>query len=109
MIRWLARSARVSGDRLLTPHADSCLPGVTRRVVLEIARSCGIPASERNVSLSELYTAEEVFVTGTMGELTPVLEIDGRRIASGSAGKLTRRLSELYQKKAAQEGEPLPF
>ncbi len=96
-------------DRLLTPHADSCLPGITRRVVLEIARRAGIEAIERNVSLSELYVAGEVFTTGTMGELTPVLKIDGRRIGAGNAGPLTRKLAELYQIKAALEGEPLPF
>ena len=78
-------------------------------MVLEIARAEGIPATERNISLAELYTADEVFTTGTMGELTPVLEIDGRRIGAGVAGTLTRKLSELYQNKAAQEGEPLPF
>ncbi len=99
----------IRGDRLLTPRADSCLPGVTRRTMLEIARGEGLPAIERNVSLSELYVADEVFTTGTMGELTPVLEIDGRRIGTGSAGPLTHRLAGLYQKKAAQEGEPLPF
>ncbi len=95
--------------RLFTPRADSCLPGVTRRVVLEIAAADGIPAHERNVSLSELYVADEVFTTGTMGELTPVLEIDGRRIGSGGAGAMTGRLRDLYRKKAANEGEALPF
>ncbi len=99
----------VKDGQLLTPRADSCLPGVTRRVVLEIARQEGIPTVERNVSLSELYTADEVFTTGTMGELTPTLWIDGRRIGTGSAGSITRKLSDLYQRKAAREGEPLPF
>ncbi len=99
----------VRDGRLLTPHADSCLPGITRRVVLEIARDEGIPTLERNVSLSELYVADEVFTTGTMGELTPTLWIDGRQIGTGSRGPVTRRLTELYQRKAAREGEPLPF
>ncbi len=99
----------VKEGRLLTPRADSCLPGVTRRVILEIAHRAGISATERNVSLSELYVADEVFTSGTMGELTPVLNVDGRRIGSGNAGPLTRRLTELYQEKATQEGEPLPF
>ncbi len=97
------------GGRLLTPRADSCLPGVTRRVVLEIARDRGIPTTQRNVSLSELYVADEVFTTGTMGELTPVLEIDGRRIGSGNAGPMTGKLSELFHERVAREGEPLPF
>ncbi|MCP3956306.1 MAG: aminotransferase IV [bacterium] len=99
----------VRHDALLTPHADSCLPGVTRRVVLGLARAAGIEAVERNVSLSELYTADEVFTTGTMGELSPVLEIDGRRIGSGAVGELTSKLRRLYREKALAEGEPLPF
>ena len=99
----------VKTGELLTPRADSCLPGVTRRVVIEIARGEGMPLTERNVSLTELYTADEVFTTGTMGELTPVLEIDGRRIAAGKAGPTTSKLAELYQRKAAREGERLPF
>lgn len=94
---------------LLTSHADSCLPGVTRAVVMEIARGDGIEVVERNISLTEVYTADEVFTTGTMGELSPVLEVDGRRVGEGEAGAMTRRLQELYLKKTAAEGEPLPF
>ncbi len=94
---------------LSTPHPDACLPGVTRRVVLELARSNGIDTEERNVSLVELYTADEVFTTGTMGELSPVLEIDGRRIGDGAVGGLTARLQALYAEKASKEGVPLSF
>ena len=94
---------------LRTPHADSCLPGVTRGVVLELARADGIPVVERNLSLSELYTADEAFTTGTMGELAPVLEVDGRRVGDGSRGPLTRRLQTLYAARTASAGVPLPF
>jgi branched-chain amino acid aminotransferase len=94
---------------LVTPRPDSCLPGITRSVVLAIARDEGVPARERNVSLSEIYTADEVFTTGTMGELAPVLEVDGRTIGGGAVGPMTRRLRDLYRRKAASEGEPLPF
>jgi branched-chain amino acid aminotransferase group I len=94
---------------LVTPHADSCLPGVTRGVVMAMARADGIAVEERNVSLSEIYTADEVFTTGTMGELAPVLEVDGRRVGGGAVGAVTRRLQELYRGKTASEGEPLPF
>jgi branched-chain amino acid aminotransferase len=73
---------------LYTPHADACLNGITRGLVLEIARKKGIPAIERNLSLSEFYNADEVFATGTMGELTPVTEIDGRTIENRSGEKL---------------------
>ena len=65
---------------IYTPHADSCLPGITRGLILEIAQSKNISALEKNISLIEFYNADEVFATGTMGELTPVREIDGRKI-----------------------------
>jgi len=97
----------VRAGRLLTSQPDSCLPGITRGVVLEIARQHGIPAIERNVSLTEVYTADEVFTTGTMGELSAVLEVDGRRIGSGLVGEMTRRLQGLYRDKTASESQPL--
>ncbi|MDY7092460.1 MAG: aminotransferase class IV [Acidobacteriota bacterium] len=93
-------------DELHTPAAESCLPGITRRVVLELARADGIPTFERHITPSELYTADEVFTTGTMGELSPVLEIDDREIGDGSPGSITRRLQELFQRRVASEGEP---
>ncbi len=92
---------------LLTPHADSCLPGITRGLVLEIAAGAGIPAAEKNLSLTEVYTADEMFTTGTMGELSPVLAVDGRPIGSG-VGPLTRRLQALYAERTAREGVPVP-
>ena len=66
----------VKGGHVLTPHADSCLPGLTRQMILRICADQNIRATERNLSLTELYTADEVFTSGTMGELTPVLEAD---------------------------------
>ncbi len=92
-----------------TPHADSCLPGLTRQMILDICADEGIPAQERNLSLSELYTADEVFTSGTMGELTPVLEADGRVIADGKSGPMTRRLQKLHRSLARDNGTPLPF
>ncbi len=92
-----------------TPHADSCLPGLTRQMILDICADEGIPAQERNLSLSELYTADEVFTSGTMGELTPVLEADGRIIADGKSGPMTRRLQTLHRILARDNGTPLPF
>lgn len=94
---------------LHTPHADSCLPGITRGVVMQIAHAHGIPLRERNITLAEIYSADELFTTGTMGELTPVLWIDGRTIGDGLPGPLTRRLQQLYGDLTANEGEPLPF
>ena len=97
----------VRADALLTPHADSCLPGITRASVIRMSRSNGFEVVERNLSTSELYTADEAFVTGTMGGLTPVLEVDGRQIGSGTKGPLTQRLQELFADWAFKHGEPV--
>ena len=82
---------------LLTPTADHCLPGTTRSTVIVLAKELGIPCEVRRVSLAEFHAAEEVFTTGTMGELTPVTEIDGRIIGSGSRGEVTKRLQDVYR------------
>ena len=94
---------------LLTPHADSCLPGITRAMVIELARADAAPLVERNISLSEVYSADEAFTTGTMGELAPVLEVDGRIIGDGEVGPITRRMQRLYRDRTEHDGEPLPF
>jgi len=99
----------VRNDLLLTPHADSCLPGLTRKMILKICEQQNIPAEERNLSLTEIYTADEVFTSGTMGELTPVLEADGRQVGDGRAGPLTARLQKLHREYAYRHGTPLPF
>jgi len=99
----------VRSGTVCTPHADACLPGLTRQMVLDICREHGIPAVERNLSLTELYTADEAFTSGTMGELTPVLEADGRTIGNGVPGELTRRLQTLHREVAWRDGEEIPF
>lgn len=99
----------VRQGRVQTPHADSCLPGLTRRMILDICAAQGILAEERNLSLAELYTADEVFTSGTMGELTPVLVADGRTIGDGSVGPMTQRLQSLHRDYAFDKGTPLPF
>ncbi|CAN5137028.1 D-amino acid aminotransferase [soil metagenome] len=99
----------VKGGRLVTPTADSCLPGITRRMVIESARGASIPLKERNVSLTEIYVADEVFTTGTMGELAPVAKVDGRPIGDAPPGPITRRLQELHARRVRERGEPLPF
>jgi branched-chain amino acid aminotransferase group I len=98
----------VKHQELLTPHADSCLPGITRRKVMSLARADGIPVAERNLSIAEVYSADEMFTSGTMGELAPVVEVDGRRIGTGQPGPVTRRLQRLYDERTAREGTPLP-
>ena len=99
----------VKNGAVLTPQADYCLPGITRAKVLEIARESGIEVLEKRISLTEVYTADEALVTGTMGELVCVREVDGRAIGNGQIGPITRRLQALYAEKANSEGDPLPF
>ncbi len=70
----------VKYGKVYTPHADACLPGITRGLVIEICQELNIPIEEKNISLTELYNADMIFSTGTMGELTPVVELDGRNI-----------------------------
>ena len=87
----------VKNGTLYTPFADACLHGITRGLVLESASKLGIKALEKNLSLVEFYNADEVFATGTMGELTPVVEIDGRKIQNQTGSKvLTRLTAELH-------------
>jgi branched-chain amino acid aminotransferase group I len=99
----------VKNGVVITPHADSCLPGLTRRMILDICHENDIPAVERNISLTEVYTANEVFTSGTMGELTPVLEADGRQIGAGAVGEMTKKLQSLHRDYAFEHGSPLPF
>jgi branched-chain amino acid aminotransferase group I len=99
----------VRKSTLLTPEATSCLPGITRATVLELARAHALPLEVRRISLSEVYAADELFTTGTMGELSPVLEVDGRRIGAGVVGPLTQELRGLYAARTASEGVQVPF
>lgn len=98
----------VNHGEVLTPTADSCLPGLTRQMILDICKEQGIPAAERRLSMTEVYTADEVFTSGTMGELTPILEADGRVIGDGKPGDMTKRLQSLHREFAFEHGTPLP-
>ena len=75
----------ISDGKVFTPPADACLHGITRGLVIDICRELSIPVQERNLSLTEFYNADVVFATGTMGEVTPVKEIDGRKIVNRSS------------------------
>ena len=87
----------VKNGTLLTPTADACLHGITRGLVLELAREHGIQVEERNISLTELYAADEAFGTGSMGELTPITEVDGRQLVNRSGSALTQELVKLFE------------
>ncbi|NNE16677.1 MAG: aminotransferase IV [Saprospiraceae bacterium] len=87
----------VKNGKLFTPHADACLPGITRGLVIELAGQEGIACIEKNISLTELYTADEVFSTGTMGELTPITSIDGRVIKNYKGSKINQQLNKAFE------------
>ena len=90
-----------------TSDTGSCPEGITRSAVLEICEQNGIPHVVKNLSLSEVYRADEMFCTGTMGELAPVVELDGRQIGCGTTGEMTQSLSELFRQRTQTEGYPV--
>jgi branched-chain amino acid aminotransferase len=94
----------VDRGRVLTPRVVACPEGITRAAVLEICRDHAIPCEERDLSLTEAYRADEMFCSGTMGELAAVTRVDGRVIGDGQPGAMTRRLSELFRNLTAREG-----
>ena len=83
-----------------TSTGDYCLGGITRANVLRICAQAGIPARERNFSLTDVYSADEAFVTGTFAGVVPVREIDGRTIGDGQRGPMVERLQQLYRELA---------
>ncbi len=94
----------VGRGRVQTPRAVACPEGITRAVVLELCAAHGIPHAEADLSLTDFYRADEMFCTGTMGELAAVTRLDGRPIGSGEAGPMTGRLSALFAQRTASEG-----
>ncbi len=85
----------IKNGRLYTP-GEGVLEGVTRETVLEIAQREGVPATTGRLSPYDLYNADEVFLSSTLGGLLPVVEVDGRRIAAGQIGSITKRFQEIY-------------
>jgi len=94
----------VQGGVVRTPTVAACPEGITRATVLDICRAEGVAHEVRDLSLAELYRADEAFCTGTMGELAGVTQVDGRRIGSGAIGPITQRLSALYGQRTASGG-----
>lgn len=97
----------VAGGAVATSLPVACPEGITRAAVLELCRAHGIPCAERDLSLTEVYRADEVFCTGTMGEIAPVTRVDGRPIGAGGVGPVARRLAALFRDLTAREGVPV--
>ena len=88
----------IRNGKLITPTpADNVLEGITAKSVVEIAKNeFGIECVERQIDRSELYIADEIFMTGTAAHLTPVVEVDRREVGDGKVGPITRQLSQLF-------------
>jgi branched-chain amino acid aminotransferase len=95
----------VSRGVVATSRVVACPEGITRTTVLEICRDAGIPHEERDLSLTEIYRGDEMFCTGTMGELAPVVKVDGRTIGTGTAGALTQQLMGRFRQRTDTEGD----
>lgn len=87
----------IKNDEVWTSTSKYCMNGITRAKVIEVCKTNDIPCYEKDFSLFDVYGADEAFVTGTFGGLTPATKIDGRQIGDGNYGKMTRKLSALYK------------
>jgi len=98
----------MKGGRLLTPpFAAGALQGITRGVVLDIAREMGVEVAEPNLTRYDLFNADECFITGTAAEVVPVVKIDGRPVANGRPGKMSKKFMAAYHQVANQTGEEI--
>ena len=87
-----------------TSRVVACPEGITRATIIEICAAEKIHCVETDLSLADVYGANEVFCTGTMGELAGVIKIDNCQIKSGKVGPITKRLSDLYAQRTTSEG-----
>src|SRR5205823_3995197 len=94
----------VAAGAVRTPTTRACPEGITRGVVLELCGRAGIPVEVTDVSPAELRRADEAFVTGTMGELAPVVAVDGSAVGDGRPGPVTARLTAAFAELTRTEG-----
>ena len=97
----------VRQGEVATSRVVACPEGITRATVLEICAAEKITCHETDLTMEDFYRADEVFCTGTMGELAAVITIDGRAVGNGQIGEMTQRLSEQYARRTANEGVPV--
>jgi D-alanine transaminase len=91
----------VKDGRIATPPKQNILPGVTRRIALELANEAGYEVKQRRVSAKELLVADEVFLTSTVGEIMPVVNVDGHSVGEGEPGPITGKLAHMYTERVA--------
>jgi len=87
----------VKDGEVWTSTGQYCMNGITRSKVIKVSKENGIPCHQKNFSLFDVYGADEAFVTGTFGGLTPVVKVDGREIGDGKLGAMAEKLTDLYQ------------
>ena len=97
----------VKNNRIITPPTLNNLRGITRAAAIELGRKAGLEVVETNIGLFDIYTADEVFVTGTAAEIAPITKIDGRWIADGKPGKITKKLMATFKDLTKNEGTPI--
>jgi branched-chain amino acid aminotransferase len=97
----------VKNGVILTPHTLNNLRGITRLVLLEIAGELGIPVKEQNLGYFDLYSADEVLVSGSAAEIAPVTLIDGRKIGTGKPGPVAAQLTAAFKPKTESEGKEI--
>ena len=95
----------IKNGAVFTPFADACLPGITRGLIIKICRENKIPIFEKNISVTEFYNADQVFTTGTMGELAQVIEIDKRQI--NNTGRLLNTINSYFRVLTETTGEKI--
>ena len=94
----------VSGETVYTGYTKACPEGITRQTVLDLCAANGIPYEVKDLSLTEAYRADEMFCSGTMGELAGITRLDGRSIGNAQIGPMTRRLGDLYREETSRSG-----
>jgi len=97
----------VKNGEIITPPTLNNLRGITRMVLIEIAKSLGITVKEQNIGYFDLYTADEMICTGTAAEVAPITWVDGRTIGSGKPGPVTRQLMAAFKVVTTKEGYPI--
>jgi branched-chain amino acid aminotransferase group I len=97
----------IKKGELITPFADFCLPGITRALMLELADRNGVKWKEKNITIAEMYTMDEMFTTGTEGGLAAAVEVDGRLIGDGKVGPVTKQFQKWHEEETKKRGVPI--
>ncbi|MBC1513312.1 D-amino-acid transaminase [Listeria booriae] len=100
----------IKGGTLMTHAADNLiLSGITRQVILKVARDIGVPVAETGFTLTDLATADEVFISSTTIEVTPIIEIDGKQVRDGKRGPITKKIHDAFTAEVLKQCGELAF